>query len=247
MTHILTRMALGSALMCLAATAASAQQPTTTQQTKAFEVIAVDGDKLVVKLPEGTREITVPPGFQFNIDGTMMSVGQLKPGMRGTATITTTTTQVPVTVTEVRNGTVLQATRDSVTVRTDEGVKQFTQSDLDKRGITIMRAGKPARLSDLRENDQLTATIITAKPPQIVTEQEVQATLARGRAATPSPSSTPASGTPRAAAATGTAGATAPQTQLPATGSWVPLLGLTGLGSLVVGLALTARRRRRAL
>ena len=74
------------------------------KRTKKFQVISVDGNQLVVKLPEGTREITVPEGFHFTVDGKQLTVGELKPGMAGTATITTKTTVVPVTVTEVKNG-----------------------------------------------------------------------------------------------------------------------------------------------
>jgi hypothetical protein len=84
-------------------------QTTTTSETKKFQVIAVEGNQLVVKLPEGTRELTVPEDFRFNVNGQMLSVHDLKPGMAGTATITTRTTSVPVTVTEVKNGTVAKA------------------------------------------------------------------------------------------------------------------------------------------
>ena len=92
-----------SVLACLFAVVASAQ---TTTETKTFEIIAVDGNQVVVKLPEGTRELTVPPDFRFNVNGQMMSASELKAGMTGTATITTKTTMKPVTVTEVKNGTV---------------------------------------------------------------------------------------------------------------------------------------------
>ena len=66
----------------------------------------------------------------------------------------------------------------SIIVRTEEGIKSFTQSDVDKRGVKIMRSGKPAQISDFREGDRLSATIITSKPPTVLTEKEVQATLA---------------------------------------------------------------------
>ena len=115
----------------------------------------MDGNQLVVRLPEGTREMTVPADFRFNVDGKMLSVQELKPGMAGTATITTKTTVVPVTVTEVKNGTVMQAPGNSIIVRTDDGIKMFTQSDIDKRGIKIMRDGKPATIADFRPNDRL--------------------------------------------------------------------------------------------
>ena len=67
----------------------------------------------------------------------------------------------------------------SIIVRTDEGMKMFSQADIDKRGIRIMREGKLAEISDFRVNDRLTATIITTKPPRVLTEREVQATLAK--------------------------------------------------------------------
>ena len=116
--------------------------------------------------------------------------------MAGTATITTRTTVTPVTVTEVKNGTVVYALGQSIIVRTAEGeVKQFTQSDIDKRGVKIMRDGKPAGISDFRANDRLSATIITTKPPHVMTEKEVQATLAKsaaGGAGTPAAAAAPA-------------------------------------------------------
>ena len=162
---------------------ALAQTTTSTTETKTFEVLAVDGNVLVVNLPEGTREITVPAGFRFTVNGQPMSVQQLKPGMKGTATITTKTTVTPVTVTEVKSGTVMQSSGSSIIVRTDEGVKMFTQADADKRGVKIMRDGQPAQITDLRQGDQLTATIITSKPPRVMTEKEVHGDSREDRAA----------------------------------------------------------------
>jgi len=140
-------------------------------------------------LPEGTREITVPEGFRFNVDGKSLSVSELKPGMAGTATITTKTTVVPVTVTEVKNGVVMQNMGSSILVRTDQGMKMFSQGDMDKRGVKIMKDGKAVDISELRANDQLTATIVTSKPPRILTEKQVRASLAKsaGGGARPRP------------------------------------------------------------
>ncbi len=247
MTREIARVVLSGALLCMTVAVTSAQT-TTTSATKKFEVIAVDGNQLVVKLPEGTRELTVPADFQFNVDGKMLTVSELKPGMAGTATITTKTTAVPVTVTEVKNGRVMKALGTSIVVNTDSGIKMFSQSDIDKRGIRIMREGKPAQISDFRENDSLTATIITAKPPRIMTEKEVQATLAKSAdagapaAAAPAPRApAPAAPAPSQTAAP-TSGA-APKT-LPKTASLLPVLQLVGFASLAAGLGLTVRRRR---
>ena len=187
MSRAISRMMLVVAVVCGMAVASQAGQTTTsTQTTKSFEVLSVQGSQLVVRLPEGTRELTVPDDFRFTVDGKQLALAELKPGMKGTATITTRTTVTPVTVTEVKNGTVMQATGASVLVKTDEGFKNFTQGDLDKRGVKIMRDGKAVDLSSLRKDDRLTATIITSKPPRVMTEKEVNASLA-GRALQPQP------------------------------------------------------------
>ena len=151
-----------------------------------FEVISVDGNKVVYRDQNGTNEITVPSDFRFTVDGKPMSVADLKPGMKGTATVTTTTTIKPVVVTEVREGEVLRASDLSMTVRQADGnTRRFTQGELDKRGIEIVKDGKAVRIADLKKGDKLSATIITSGPPVVLTETEVKAVLAeaggRGR------------------------------------------------------------------
>jgi LPXTG-motif cell wall-anchored protein len=249
MTRAIARVVLGGALVCLAAGVAFAQSAKS--ETKKFQIIAVDGNQLLVKLPEGTRELTVPADFQFNVDGKMLSVHDLKPGMEGTATVTTRTRLIPVTVTEVKNGTVLQALGTAIIVRTEDGTtKMFSQGDIDKRGIKIVREGQPAQISDFRANDRLTATIVTTKPPRTMTETEVQATLARsgagGATGTPAAAARTAPSTPETAAAPSQTAATSGSVpkKLPKTASPLPALGLAGLASLAAGLGLTARRRR---
>jgi hypothetical protein len=181
MTRAMSRMVLVAALMWMT-TAVSLAQTTAIQETKAFEVLAISGSQLVVRFPEGTREVTVPADFRFNVNGQMLSLQQLKVGMKGTAAITTRTTVTPVTVTEVKNGTVAVRSGSTLIVRTDNDVKMFTQDEIDKRGIRIFREGQPAQLSQFREGDRITATIITAAPPKVVTEKEVEATLAASKA-----------------------------------------------------------------
>ena len=250
MASVVSRLVLTLGVLCLAAGAVLAQQTSSTTETKAFEVLAVDGNLLVVRLPEGTREITVPDDFRFTVNGQQMSVRELKPGMKGTAVITTKTTVTPVTVTQVKSGTVMQNAGSSIIVRTDEGVRMFTQSDADKRGVRIMRDGQPALMSDLRQGDQLTATIITSKPPRVMTEKEVQATLSKApaaaaastRAATAAATSGVAAAAPRAAQTqSGQAQTQAPRT-LPKTSSSWPLFGLASVLLLAMGCALTIKR-----
>jgi hypothetical protein len=245
-------------MVCLIAAATSAQATSTSTEIKKFQVIAVDGNDLVVTLPEGTRQIAVPPGFLFTVDGKQLTVNDLKPGMSGTATITTKTTVTPVTVTEVKSGTVAVVAGNAVYVRTPEGVRLFTQSELDKRGVRIFVDGKPRAVSELREGNKLTATIVTSKPPQVVTEKEVQATLAKtGAAPAPASAAAPAAAAaPGAAASKQTAAPGAPPPapgarpvstsprELPSTAGPLPAVGLVGLASLAIATALATRRRR---
>src|SRR5260221_11975382 len=153
MTRSTSQLALAVAVVCVTAVASLAKQTTTTSETKSFEVVAVDGNDLGVRLPEGTRELTVPDDFRFIVNGQPLSVHELTPGMKGTATITTRTTVIPVTVTEVKNGTVVQRSGSSIIVRTDQGIKMFSEGELDKRGVKLVKDGRPAQLSDLREAD----------------------------------------------------------------------------------------------
>jgi hypothetical protein len=57
--------------------------------------------------------------------------------------------------------------------------RRFTQEQLDDRGVQILKDGKIVHIRDLRKGDQVTATFIS-EPPVVVTETEVQATLAPG-------------------------------------------------------------------
>jgi len=262
MRHTMTRVLAAVAIVSLTAVASLAQSTTTSTQTKKFEVLTVDGNRLVVRLPEGTREITVADDFRFNIDGKQMAARELKPGMKGTATITTQTTVTPVSVTEVKNGTVMQASGASIIVRTDQGIKMFSQGELDKRGVKIVKDGQPAEISDFHEGDKLTAVIVTSKPPRVMTQQQVNATLAKaapagasaagasGGAGKPASAASNQSARQTTAGAGGTpAGGSGSQSEgtagkkLPKTASSWPMLFLASILSLGAGIALTLRRR----
>jgi hypothetical protein len=236
--------ALALCAMTLAGSSAAAQTRSSQTEIKNFEVVSVDGNKVVVKGPEGSKEITVPADFRFMVDGREVTVSELKPGMRGSATITTTTTVTPVTVTEVKNGEVMQATGNSIIVRTDQGIKSFSEGDVKKRGVKIMRDGQPLAFTELRQGDRLTATIVTTHPPKVMTEKQVQASLS-----SPAPAAAPAAGperaaAPAAAAPESTTASAAGARRLPKTASPLPLVGVLGVGLLALGTMLTVRRRR---
>ena len=218
---------LGSIVaLCLIVSPAAAQQQTRSTEIKRFEVVSVDGNKVVVKGDQGAQEITVPDDFRLTVEGQRVSVHDLKPGMKGTATITTTTTVTPVSVTEVRNGEVFRTFGNSIVVRGPNGLQMFSEGDLEKRRITVLKDGRPVTISELHEGDKLTATIITESAPKVVTERDVEARLsaaptARASEPAPAPSAatsaaaTSAAGAPAPASATPSAPAPAPATEAP--------------------------------
>jgi hypothetical protein len=254
MSHAITTVLSGVVCsLLLTAGAVFAQQKSTETETRAFEVVGVDGNTLVVREASGTKEYTVPETFRFRVGGKSLSVHELKPGMKGTATITTTTTVTPVTITEVREGTVMRAMGSSVIVRGPQGIHMFTPGEIDKRGIRILREGRAVDLSELREGDRLTATIVTEAPPKVLTEQEVQATIAASSvpsaASTPPPVKTPGLPPPApaaAAAAPATAATQPTPTEVPASDRQQTsgvLWAAVGVAALVAIAFLVLRRR----
>jgi hypothetical protein len=239
-------LAVGISMFVLVCGAASAQQRSTSTETKKFEIIHVDGNRIVVREAAGTREYAVPESFRFRVGEKSLSVHELEPGMKGTATITTTTTVTPVTVTEVKEATVAKAMGSSVIVRGPQGYRMFSAGDVDKQHIRILRDGRAVNLSELREGDRLTATIVTAKPPRVLTEREVKATIAEAslpQAPAPSPAAEPPSlpapaapeppaATPQAAAQP-SAPATIPEARREGSSVLWMILGLAALLAVV--------------
>ena len=221
------------------ATIVTAQTSTTSTRVQKFEIVAVDGNKVVVKGAEGTKELTVSDDFRLDVGGKQISVHDLKPGMKGTATITTTTTVTPVHVTDVRNGTVMQVSGPTIIVRGPSGIKMFSEGDVAKRGVKIYKDGQQVQLSDLHVGDKLSATIVTEGTPKVVTEREVKASMAPNAMSAPAASSMGAPS--KAAPSASMAPAMAPK-HLPKTASEWPLVGLLGLASL--GAAVTIRTVR---
>jgi len=218
---------------------------TTGTEVKLFEILSVEGNKVVVRGENGvTQEITVPDDFRLTVDGKPVSVNELKPGMKGAARITTTTTVTPVTVTEVKKGRVVKVAGNSIIVRTEEGNKMFTAEETSKRGVKINRPdGTPLPFSEIREGYELTATIVTQKPPQTLTQREVEAAMRSVPGAAPAPTGQVARAEP-APPAPAASSVPPPPRQLPKTASVVPLFALVGTAALAVAGFLMTRRKR---
>jgi hypothetical protein len=71
--------------------------------------------------------------------------------------------------------------------RTDGVRKKFTQDQLNARGLQIYKDGKVIPISQLNKGDEITATVISQRAPEVVTEREVEATLAQAPAKTDAP------------------------------------------------------------
>jgi LPXTG-motif cell wall-anchored protein len=237
MTRNLRITALTAALWAITSAPAVAQtsELTTSKQTQKSGVIqAVYGNHVVVQEASGTHEYTVPDGFKFQMNGQDVTVADLQPGMKVSATINEQTTTRDVTTTKVVSGQVVQVAPGGIVVKDSKGqLKSYGSKDVQGRDVTIVRNGKEIPLSDLKLGDKLNATIVTTYPPQVVTKRSVTANL------TPAPQ--PATSSPP------TAVASAEPATLPKTGSPLPLLGL--LGGIALATALLLRgidRRRRA-
>ena len=255
------RFVLGIGLLAVAAGVATAQptsqttktemgKPETTTTTRHVEatVVSVNGNKVVGKDASGhATEYTIPEGFKFQYQGKDIGVADLKPGMHVSATITTTTTLTPVTVSDIRKGTVLAVSGDNIIIRGPNGIRRFSNQDAQKRGAKIMRNGQEVSLSDLREGDVITAVFVTEAEPKIVTEREAKAMATSAPAPAPAPAPVAAAPAPARAPAPAAAPAPepAPAKKLPKTASQAPLVGLIGALSLAVGLGLTLVRRYR--
>ncbi|HEY7574170.1 MAG TPA: LPXTG cell wall anchor domain-containing protein [Thermoanaerobaculia bacterium] len=235
----------------LLAGVAAAQQSTATR-TVNFEIVSVNGTTIVYKdLGTGqTKEYVAQPDAKFTMDGKEMGLSDLKPGMKGSATVTTTTTTHPVVVTEVRNATVLAVAGNAIIVKMADGTnRQFTQADVEKRNAKLYRDGQEVALSQFRPNDHLSATIVTDAPPKVVSSSQVQAMVKSEpkpapAAAAPAPAPAPAP-EPAAAAAPAAAPAAEQHAKLPKTASAVPAIGAFGALLVSLGLALAIRRRAR--
>jgi LPXTG-motif cell wall-anchored protein len=240
-------VALGVAIASLASGTLGAQTTSGTE-VKKFEIVSVDGNRVVVRGEDGAaQEIVVPSDFRLTVDGQPVSVAQLKPGMRGTATITTTTTVTPVTITEVKKGKVLKVSGNTIIVRLEDGSnKMFTESEASKRGVKINRPdGRPMAFSEIREGYELSANIVTQKPPQVMTQREVDAAMKSLPTTAPAaPAARTASAAPAGAPPSAPAGAATSGKTLPKTASPLPLFSLVGSAAFVLAGLLRARRRR---
>jgi hypothetical protein len=228
-------------------------QATQTTEVKRGEVVYVSGNDLVVRLEDGTiKHVTVPDDFKFNVDGKDMTVHDLTPGMHLTQTITTTTTPRTVSTVRTISGRVFNVNPPFVILTLGDGTnKQYKVP----QGTTFNIGGERRTVFDLRRGMNVSATVVTETPETVVASKRVVTGQAPAPVTPPVTASAPvvflvetaqAPPPPAAPAQPAPEAAPAPEPtpkSLPSTGSYVPLIGLSGAFMLAAGAGLRLLRR----
>jgi LPXTG-motif cell wall-anchored protein len=220
-------------------------------------VVFVEGNRLVVKMANGDiRTFEPPDSRKFIIDGKELTVGELKPGTKLSATVTTTTTPVIERTTTVGTGKVWFVSGNSVilTLPNNEN-RMYKVNDNYRFNVN----GEKASVHELRKGMVISAEkIVEAPKTEIASDVAVTGSapppprteVARAPEPKPRPMAAPESTPAPAPAPTHTASAApasaepeAAPAHLPHTGSPVPLFGFSGI--LMMGSALALRMARK--
>jgi hypothetical protein len=223
----------------------------------------VQGNDVVVRMSTGEiDEFKVPDSRKFIIDGRELSVHELKPGTKLTATITTTTTPVTERTTTVGTGKVWWVAGNTVIVTLPNNEnRSYTVNDDYKFVVD----GKPEPVQALRKGMTISAqriveqphveiasnTVVTGQAPPPPAPKPVVA-QAPPPAPAPAPRREVAQATPPPAPVptptpepTQVAQAPPPPTELPTTGSRIPAAALFALFLMGAGMSIRTISRKR--
>ena len=233
-------------------TATTSGAPTKEVKIETGEVVAVKGNDLFVKMPDGTiRDFpNVPEGARATVDGKKLGIHELKPGMKLQRTTVTTTTPQVVTTIETVTGKVWRVNPPvSVILTLENGQNQMFKIP---EGQKFTVNGQQTDVWGLKDGMKVTATkITTAEATSVTQKTQVTGTMppdapiliATGEP-TPAPAASATTANAGGAAATGTTAGTEATTTEPeqsrATTSRWPLF--VGLIVLVVILAWLGNR-----
>jgi hypothetical protein len=221
------------------------------------EVLAVEGNDLIVRMADGSiRHFeNIPESANATVDGKQLGVHALKPGMKLQRTITTTTTPQIVTTVETVTGKVWHVTPPlSVILTLENGTNQSFKIPKDQK---FNVNGEMVDAFGLRKGMMVTATKIIEVPVSVTSqEKSVSGTMPtptpapQGSASATSqeknvsstpppapPADTPlliAEGGPSAAPPEAVEAPAAPVQTNPTTGSYLPFIGLGVLVLIIV-------------
>ncbi len=199
------------------------------------EVIHVSGHEVVVELENGKFELlNLADDVTFQVDGRDLTVHELTPGTKLSQEIHTINTPQEVTTLRTVNGKVWHVNGPHLILSFPDGEnKAYTVPD----GIVFHVGGEDKTVFDLRKGMNISATVLTVAPQQVVTAH----TVVTGQTP-PRPNVSfegPMLIEPDREALALTANLEEPVSQeLPKTASLVPLAGILGFLSLALGTGL---------
>ncbi len=231
-------------------TSTTSGQVTKVVQVENGEVVAVEGNNLFVKMPDGSlRDFpNIPASAKVNVDGQQLGVHQLKPGMKLQRTTVTTTTPYVVTTIQTVTGKVWHVTPPLKVILTMDNNENQAFMIPDGQKFTV--DGQEVDAFGLKKGMKVTATKIVETPVTTVSEHtQVSGTfpasgtvlIAKGApTAAPGGAGSTAAGTTAAETTGGTATASA---KLPKTATALPLVGILGLLFISASLGMRLLRR----
>lgn len=221
-------------------TTETAGQPTQEVQVERAEILAVQGNDLILKMDDGSiRHIAnVPESARAVVDGKEVGIHDVKPGMKLQRTITTTTTPKTITTVQSVTGKVWHVNPPtSVILTLEDGTNQSFKIP---KGQQFNVDGQMVDAWGLKKGMKISATKVVEEPITVVDEQK-RLTGTMPPPPPPPPADVPilvAVATPPPAPA-----APAAPAALPKTGSFLPLIGFLSSLSLLGSLGLRAIRR----
>jgi hypothetical protein len=221
-------------------------ESTVTTQQLSGTVVQVEGNDLLVRMSTGGfRNFTVPESRKFIVDGQELSVHDLKPGTKLTATVSTTTTPVTERTTTVGSGKVWYVSGNNVILTLPNNENRMYKVQ-DSYRFTVN--GQKASVHDLKKGMVISAEKIVEEPKTEIASN----TTVTGHAPppepkpvmaeTPAPAKEVATPNPTPTAAPAEVAEAKPQATLPKTGSPLPLFGVLGL--LFTGASFCIRKLR---
>lgn len=211
-------------------------EATTQTSVERAEVVSVEGNDLIVKMEDGTIRhfANVSESARVTVDGKELGIHDLKPGMKLERTITTVTTPKTVITTQAVTGKVWQIHPPTSLILTLENGEN--QKFNIPKGQKFNVDGQMVDAWGLRKGMKVTATKVVEEP---VTEVEHQKQLTGQMPPPPPP---PAPDQPIVIAVLQVPATPAAPTELPKTGTNLPLLAYMGFLFLAGSVAFRAVR-----
>jgi len=163
MNHLRAVRILIAILVCILSVRDVRAQHTETRVENA-QVIYVEGNDVVLKLPNGeVKQFEVSDDSKFTFDGKDVTVHELKPGMKLTATIATANPPRWVEAVKVMEmGTVWKSVGSNLIIRTPEGENKMYRVP---SGGKVIIEGQEKMVDQLRVGDKITATVVKTTSP----------------------------------------------------------------------------------